>query len=115
VNRSIGTTAARYSETFAALVAGNGAKARQLTVTQITASIEWLIEAQSLLEQKDVPTMVSAGRNEPGTSARITSITAVFDPVFIRPAGWAELVERYAACPGSVADHTELDHLVCAA
>lgn len=47
-------------ETIAALVAGDGARARQLTVTQITASIEWLIEAKSLLDQKDVPTMTGA-------------------------------------------------------
>lgn len=44
-------------ETVAALVAEDGARARQLTMTQITESIEWLIEAKSVLERKDMSTM----------------------------------------------------------
>ena len=44
-------------ETVAALVAENGARARQLTVNQITDSIEWLIEAKSILEQESVSPM----------------------------------------------------------
>jgi DNA-binding FadR family transcriptional regulator len=42
-------------ETVAALVAADGSRARRLTVTQITASIEWLVDAKSRLEQKGRP------------------------------------------------------------
>ncbi|SDN89888.1 DNA-binding transcriptional regulator, FadR family [Cryobacterium flavum] len=46
--------------TVAALIAEDGARARQLTVTQIIESIEWLIEAKSLLELKGRSTMTDS-------------------------------------------------------
>ena len=48
----------------------------------------------------------------PPTNAWVASIAAVFDPVFARLEQWANLVERYAARPGSVAERAELDPLV---
>ncbi|MDJ0337183.1 GntR family transcriptional regulator [Cryobacterium sp. PH31-O1] len=54
-------------ETVAALVAEDGARARQLTVEQIMESVEWLIEAKSLLEKSPLEQKGSSAM--PGTTS----------------------------------------------
>ena len=55
---------------------------------------------------------ITPEQKTPRTDACVTSVAAVFDPVFARLEQWADLVERYAARPGTVADRAELDPLV---
>lgn len=55
---------------------------------------------------------ITSEQKDPRTDAGVASITAVFDPVFTRLEGWADLVERYATRPGSDADRSELDPLM---
>ncbi|TFB68169.1 hypothetical protein E3O06_16850 [Cryobacterium glaciale] len=55
---------------------------------------------------------ITPEQTTPPTDACVASIADVFDPVFSRLEQWADLVERYAARPDSVADRAELDPLV---
>lgn len=56
--------------------------------------------------------IIAPEHTTPPADACVASIAAVFDPVFSRLEQWADLVERYAARPDSVADRAELDLLV---
>ncbi|TFD73512.1 FadR/GntR family transcriptional regulator [Cryobacterium gelidum] len=58
-------------ETVAALVAENGARARQLTVSQIIESIEWLIEAKSVLERTGRSTTTGNGTTPVSSEAPV--------------------------------------------
>ncbi|MCY7405419.1 MAG: cache domain-containing protein [Cryobacterium sp.] len=58
------------------------------------------------------PETITPDQKIPPTNACALSIAAVFDPVFTRLERCADLVERYAARPNSVADRAELDSVV---